>query len=52
MASVTIDHTWADGSNITVTVRGASSFPDALAQLRAEALAAYRAAVAEVVEGE
>lgn len=41
MASVQIAQQWEDGTTTIITVTGKTSFPQALAELRATAIAAF-----------
>jgi hypothetical protein len=50
MASVSVWCQFADGDRIGVRVKAETSFPDALAQARAEALTAFKGAVREVMD--
>ena len=52
MASVTIMCRFADGDRIGVRVKAETSFPDALAEARSEALTAFRGAVREVMDAQ
>lgn len=49
MASVTIWYHFADGDHIGATVEGDLTYPDALDQLKAEALNVFRQALADGV---
>lgn len=48
MASVKIEHTWADGEITSVVVAVAHSFPDCLDEARTVARQAFADAVSEV----
>jgi hypothetical protein len=48
MASVKVEHTWADGETTTVTVAVAQSFPDCLDEARVTARQAFADAIALV----
>ncbi len=45
MAKVTITRRWPDGDVLRIAVAAATSYPDALAEARATALAAYAEAM-------
>lgn len=49
MARVTVSYTFADGEQIFVTVTGKRSYPDAIAELRAQAVKGLREALAHVM---
>lgn len=46
MANYTIDVMFADGDRIIVRAAGATTYPDALAQLRAEAVEGFKESAA------
>lgn len=48
MAVIQINYTWADGSTMGVAVSGKGRYPDSLNDLRAEAIRAWREAMAEL----
>lgn len=48
MAVVQINYTWADGSTMGVAVSGKARYPQHMADLRAEAIRAWREAMAEL----
>lgn len=50
MATVQVTHHFADGDELRVSVQVATSYPDALSEARATAVAALREAVAMVLE--
>lgn len=54
MASVLIQCGFADGDVLTVRVKAESSFPDAIAEARAEAITTFKGALEELlaVEGD
>lgn len=45
MAKVYLNRQWPDGDEITIVVKVAASYPDAVAEARSAALAAYREAL-------
>lgn len=48
MARVTVTYEFADGERIHVTATGKRSYPDAIAELRAQAVHGMRDALAEM----
>ena len=52
MADVTISYMFADGEAIHITVTGKRSYPDAIAELRAQAVKGLREALAHVMEAQ
>lgn len=52
MAMIQITHQWADGSATQVRIRVDASFPDAVAEAKANAVAAMRDMLADFTEVE
>lgn len=48
MAVIQINYTWADGSTMGVVVQGKARYPQALGDLRAEAIRAWRESLAQL----
>ena len=51
MATVKLTHRWADGDVTETTVSVATSYPDAVAEARACATAAFRDAIDHILTG-
>lgn len=48
MALIQVQYTWPDGSVMAVAISGKARYPQALGDLRAEAIRAWREAAAEL----